>query len=83
MNLYVSNLSFQAIDDDIKRLFRTFGEVRSARVITDNFTRRSRGFAFVEMERPEDAQAAIQKLNNTSFMQKTIAVREATSRTRN
>ena len=82
MNIFVSNLSFQAMDHDIRKLFGEFGEVVSAKVITDNFTRRSRGFGFVEMSNGEDAQNAIAGLNNTSFMQKTIIVREATSKPR-
>jgi len=80
MNIFVSNLSYQAMDSDLKKLFSEFGEVDSAKVVTDNFTKRSRGFAFVEMRNGDHAQSAIQRLNNTSFMQKTIIVREATSR---
>ena len=78
MNIFVSNLSFQAMDHDIRKLFGAFGEVVSAKVITDNFTRRSRGFGFVEMSNGEAALEAIGRLHNTSFMQKTIIVREAT-----
>lgn len=70
------------MDSDVRRLFSSYGEVVSARVVTDNFTHRSRGFAFVEMVKNEDAAMAIGKLNNTSFMQKTIVVREAHSRPR-
>jgi len=80
MTIFVSNLSFQAMDSDLKKLFSEFGEVKSAKVVTDNFSRRSRGFAFVEMMSNPEAAKAIEKLNNTSFMQKTIIVREATSK---
>ena len=79
MNIYVSNLSFQAMDLDVRTLFSAFGEVKSARVVMDNFTRRSRGCAFVEMAEPAAALRAIERLNNSSFMQKTISVREAMS----
>ncbi|HYC29419.1 MAG TPA: RNA-binding protein [Chitinophagaceae bacterium] len=79
MNIFISNLSFQAMDQDVRTLFSAFGEVKSARVITDNYTRRSRGFAFVEMAEANAAVQAIERLNNTSFMHKTITVREATS----
>lgn len=65
------------MDNDLKKLFSSWGEVKSARVVTDDFTRRSRGFAFVEITEEADAMKAIEKLNNTSFMQKTIIVRAA------
>jgi RNA recognition motif-containing protein len=79
MNIYVCNLSYQAMDRDLVTLFSEFGEVKAAKVVIDNFTHRSRGFAFVEMNDGADALKAIEKLNNTSFMNKTIVVREATS----
>lgn len=70
------------MDDDIRKLFGQFGEVVSAKVITDNFTRRSRGFGFVEMSNGEDALNAIERLHNSSFMQKAIIVKEASSKPR-
>lgn len=80
MNICISNLSFQAMDYDIRKLFGKFGEVISAKVITDNFTHRSRGFGYVEMSNSEDAQKAIERLHNTPFMQKTIIVKETASK---
>ncbi len=53
MNLYVGNLSWGVDDDSLKTFFEKYGEVTSARVITDRETGRSRGFGFVEM--PEEA----------------------------
>jgi RNA recognition motif-containing protein len=55
MNIYVSNLSFHTTDDDLKNLFQEFGEVTSAKVISDKVSGRSRGFGFVEM--PDDTAA--------------------------
>ena len=49
MNIYCGNISFRATSQDIEKLFESFGEVSSARVITDRETGRSRGFAIVEM----------------------------------
>jgi RNA recognition motif-containing protein len=80
MKIYISNLSFQAGDNDLKKLFSEFGEVDTAMVVMDNFTRRSRGFALVEMVQREAGENAVARLNNTSFMHKTINVREATKR---
>ncbi len=64
MNLYVSNLSFNTSDADLKKLFSQFGEVSSAKVITDRETGRSRGFGFVEMSSDTHANSAIKALDN-------------------
>ena len=63
MNIYISGLNFSTTDADLNDLFSEYGEVSSARIITDRETRRSRGFGFVEM--PDDAagQKAIDELN--------------------
>jgi RNA recognition motif-containing protein len=62
MNIYVSNLSFNVTDDDLEGFFAEYGEVSSARVITDKFTGKSRGFGFVEMANDEAARKAIAEL---------------------
>lgn len=56
MNIYVSNLSFNIQDEDLRGFFESFGEVTSAKVVTDRETGRSRGFGFVEMS--DDVAAA-------------------------
>jgi RNA recognition motif-containing protein len=66
MTIYVSNLSFTMTDDQLKKVFVPFGEVSSARIMTDKFTNRSRGFAFIEMPDEQDAQKAINDLNGSS-----------------
>lgn len=63
MNIYVSNLSFNVEDDDLRGFFEEYGEVISAKVIKDKFTNRSRGFGFVEMAVDAEAQKAIEELN--------------------
>lgn len=65
MNLYVSNLSFRTTDDELRNMFSRFGEVSSAKIITDRETGRSRGFGFVEMHSDSDAHQAINQLNQT------------------
>ena len=59
MNIYVGNLSWGLKDQDLANLFAPFGEVTSAKIVTDKFTQRSKGFGFVEMANDEEAQAAI------------------------
>ncbi len=56
MNIYVSNLSFNVEDEDLRGFFEEYGEIKSAKVITDKFTQKSRGFGFVEMLDDEAAQ---------------------------
>lgn len=77
MNIYVGNLSYKVSDDDLQEVFTEFGEVNSAKVITDRGTGRSKGFAFVEMENDEDAQTAIDELNGTELDGRTIKVNKA------
>ncbi len=74
MNIYVSNLSFDVQDEDLRDFFTPYGEVSSAKIITDKFTGRSRGFGFVEM--PDDAAAnkAIAELDNGIVEGRTVRV---------
>jgi hypothetical protein len=65
MNIYVGNLSWNLKDQDLLNLFASHGEVASAKIVTDKFTGRSKGFGFVEMPNDEQAQAAIAALNGT------------------
>lgn len=74
MNIYVSNLSFNTADVELNSLFSTFGEVTSAKVITDRETGRSRGFGFVEMASTEEGNAAISGLNNKEVEGRAMSV---------
>jgi RNA recognition motif-containing protein len=77
MNIYVSNLSFNVQDEDLREFFTEYGEVSSAKVITDKFTGKSRGFGFVEMPDEEAARKAIAELDQASVENRTIRVMEA------
>ena len=80
MNIYVSNIPFKMTDEQLSELFATHGEVISAKIIMDKFTKRSRGFGFVEM--PDDAaNAAIADLNGKEVMGLELRVNEARPRT--
>jgi len=80
VKIYVGNLSFRATDDDLRAAFEPFGEVVSARVIQDKETGRSRGFGFVEMPNADEANAAIDKLNNAEIVDRAVRVNEAQER---
>lgn len=77
MNIYIANLNFRTQTESLQQLFESYGEVTSAKIITDRDTGRSRGFGFVEMSNDEEAQKAMDELNNTEFEGKTIVVSEA------
>lgn len=77
MNIYVSNLSFSVQDEDLREFFAEYGEVSSAKVITDKFTGKSRGFGFVEMSDDEAAKKAIAELDQAAVDGRTIRVTEA------
>ncbi len=72
--LFVGNLSFSVKDSDLQDLFAQFGEVTSAKVITDRDTGRPRGFAFVEMGSQAAAESAIKGLNGKDVDGRQIAV---------
>jgi len=82
MNIYVGNLSYNAQQKDLEDLFSQYGEVASARVITDRETQRSKGFGFVDMPDDDAAQAAIFSLNGKEFMNRPLRVNEARERRR-
>ncbi len=78
--IYVGNLSFDTNDEQLNKIFQPFGQVTSARVITDKFTSRSRGFGFVEMENNEEADKAIAGLNGKEVDGRALKVSEAQPR---
>lgn len=78
--LFVAGLSYSATDSELEKLFSQFGKVLSAKIISDKYTGQSKGFGFVEMSTEEEAKLAMDKLNNTQFLERTIIVKEARPR---
>lgn len=74
MNIHVTNLNPNVIENDLQRLFTPFGEVKDIRIVRDKLNNRSRGRAFVDMPVDKEAQNAIAGLNGTSFEGKVIAL---------
>jgi RNA recognition motif-containing protein len=80
MNIYVGNMPREATEDDLRQAFEAYGEVSSAKIITDRFTGDSRGFGFVEMPHSDEAQSAISGLDGTELKGRTLKVNEARPR---
>ncbi len=78
--IYVGNLPYQSTSRDLEDLFSPYGTVERADVISDRQTGRSRGFGFVEMSTEEEAQAAIQGLQNAQLMDRSLVINEARPR---
>lgn len=74
MNLYVSNLSFHTTEDDLNKMFSTYGKVNSVKIITDKMTNKSRGFGFIEMPEENEGQEAIKMLNNKEIQGRSLSV---------
>lgn len=77
MKLYVGNLAYSVTENDLKNTFSQYGEVTEVNLITDKFSGRSKGFAFVEMPDNDEAQDAIEALNETAIKGRDIKVNEA------
>ena len=75
--LYVGGLPYSVTEDKLQEIFSAHGTGESARVITDRFTGRSRGFGFVEMSSEEEAQTAIDSLNGSDLDGRSLTVNEA------
>jgi RNA recognition motif-containing protein len=78
--LYVGNINYKATEEDLMRLFAEAGSVDSARLVLDRVTGKLRGFGFVEMSSPDEARGAIERLNDTEFMGRTLTVNIARPR---
>lgn len=77
--LFVGSLPFSVSNEELQKLFETYGEVTSAVVIKDKQTRRSKGYGFVEMASDDAAAAAMEALNKSELNGRNIVVNEAKS----
>lgn len=80
MNIYVGNLSFNTTESQLEAAFAPYGTVKAVRIAVDRDTGRGRGFGFVEMDNPNEAQAAIRALDGTRLQDRTLTVNEARPR---
>jgi RNA recognition motif-containing protein len=80
MNIYVGNLSYNLTGDELREEFAAYGEVSEVNVITDKYTGQSKGFAFVEMPKQSEAEAAIKALNEKAIRGRNLKVNQARPR---
>lgn len=81
MNIYVGNLPYSVTDDELRAAFAEFGEVSTAKIIMDRYSGRSKGFGFVEMDNDDEAQKAIESLDNSEMQGRNLRVNQAKPRT--
>jgi RNA recognition motif-containing protein len=80
MNIYVGNLDYKVDGEDLKGIFEEYGSVSEAKIITDKYNGRSKGFGFVVMENDSEAETAIKELNGGTLDNRQIVVNEARER---
>ena len=77
MKIYIGNLTYDTTEEDLNKVFESYGQLESCTLIKDNFSGRSKGFGFVEIASDEEAKAAIEGLHGTELNGRTITVNEA------
>ncbi len=80
MNIFVARLNYDTNEDSLRDAFQQYGSVDSVKIIQDRDTGRSKGYGFVEMSDDDEAQSAIEGLNNSELDGRTIVVRESDDR---
>jgi len=80
MNIYVGNLPYNIVEEDLREIFEEYGEVSTVKIIADKLTGRSKGFGFVEMDNSQEATKAIEELNNAELGGRNIKVNESRPR---
>jgi len=81
MNIYVGNLSYKLTESELRSAFEAYGEVASAKIITDKFSGDSKGFGFVEMPDQAQAEEALKQMDGADLGGRNIRVNEARPRT--
>lgn len=80
MNIFVTKLNYSTSEETVRELFEEYGAVDSVKLISDKFTQRSKGYGFVEMSNDDEAQAAIDGLNDTEVDGRQIIVKKSEPR---
>lgn len=77
MNMYIGNLSYNVKESDLRQVMEEYGTVDTVKLIVDRDTRRSKGFAFVDMPESSEAMNAIKELNGAEYVGRQMVVKEA------
>lgn len=77
MDIYVGNLPYSVTGDDLRNLFSQYGDVADAKVISDKYSGKSKGFGFVQMSDNSNAEKAIEALNDSDLQGRNIKVNQA------
>ena len=80
MNMYIGNLNYNVRESDLRQVMEEYGTVESVKIITDRETRRSKGFAFIEMPETSEAKNAISELHGAEYAGRPMVVKEALPR---
>ena len=80
MNLYIGNLHYNVNEEELKEIFKEYGEVMSVTIITDKYTGNSKGFGFIEMLNDKEANKAIENVNGTEIHGRKVIVNQARER---
>ncbi len=80
MNLYIGKLHYNVNEEELREIFKEYGEVMSVKIITDKYTGMSKGFGFIEMLNDEEANKAIDNLNGTEIRRIKVIVNQARER---
>ncbi|MFN0213571.1 MAG: RNA recognition motif domain-containing protein [Saprospiraceae bacterium] len=80
MNIFVAKLNYDTTEEDLQAAFEQHGTVSSCSIAKDKMTGKSKGFGFVEMDNDDEAQSAIEALDETEFDGRTIVVKKAEPR---
>lgn len=82
VEIYVGNLSYDMTEAQMRKEFEKYGAVKSARIITNRFNHKSKGFGFVEMPNRPEAEAAIKALHDKDILGRKLRVNEAKNKSR-
>ncbi|MDR2970068.1 MAG: RNA-binding protein [Tannerellaceae bacterium] len=80
MNIYIGNLNYRVRESDLQQILEEYGTIDSVKLVLDRETRRSKGFAFVEMPNDAEAKNLIKELDGAEYEGRQMVVREATPR---
>ena len=80
MNIYIGNLDYKVNEEDLRGIFEEYGDVSEAKIISDKYSGKSKGFGFVVMEKESDATKAINELNGATLENRKMVVNEARER---